>query len=104
MIGGMILLSLIAYYLNSYWSGRLIGYSWFEQINDILPSFIIAAIMSAVVFIEGLFFNLSPLPILIIQLITGALLTFSLCETIHFKDYLYIKDIVCDQLSKGTDP
>jgi len=104
MIGGMILLSLIAYYLNSYWSGRLIGYSVFAQIKDVLPSFMIAAAMGSIVFIEGFFIALPPLPMLIIQIITGALLTFSLCEIIHFKDYLYIKDIVCDQFSKRTNP
>jgi len=102
MILGMMLLSLIAYYLNSYWSGRLIGYSSLEQIKDILPSFLLAAIMSAIVFAEGLIVPLPPLPLLIIQLITGALLTFGLCEVFHFKDYLYIKSIVNEKLLKGN--
>jgi len=101
MILGMIFLSLIAYYLNSYWSGRLIGYSFLEQIKDILPSFILAATMSTIVFIEGLLFSLTPLSLLIIQLITGAVLTFCLCEGFHLKDYLYIKSIVNEKLLKG---
>ena len=42
MILGMIVNTLIAYYLNSYWSGRFIGYSFLEQIKDILPSFLLA--------------------------------------------------------------
>jgi hypothetical protein len=46
------------------------------------------------VFAEGLLFPMSPLPSLVIQLITGALLTFALCEVFNFKDYLYIKEIV----------
>jgi hypothetical protein len=50
--------------------------------------------MSSVVFAEGLLISLPPLPLLIIQLITGALLTFGLCEVFNFKDYLYIKNIV----------
>lgn len=102
MILGMILLSFFAYYLNSYWSGRLINYSWIEQIKDILPSFMIAAVMSSIVFIESIFFKLSPLPMLLIQLLTGAILTFSICEIIRFKDYLYIKEIVNDKLFKRT--
>ena len=77
MIFGMIVNTLIAYYLNSYWSGRLIGYSLLEQIKDILPSFLLAAGMSTAVFIEGLVIPLPPLPLLIIQLITGALLIIS---------------------------
>jgi len=102
MILGMMLLSLIAYYLNSYWSGRFIGYSFLEQIKDILPSFLLAVIMSSIVFAEGLLIPLPPLPLLIIQLITGAVLTFGLCDGFHFKDYLYIKSIVNDKFLKGN--
>lgn len=102
MILGMMLLSLIAYYLNSYWSGHLIDYSCLEQIKDILPSFLIAAIMSSIVFTEGLLVPLPPLPLLIIQLITGAILTFSLCEAFHLRDYLYIKNIVNEKLFRGN--
>ena len=104
MILGMILLSFIAYYLNSYWSGRLIGYSWFDQIKDILPSFMVAAVMSSIVFIESIFFKLPPLPMVLVQVITGAILTFSICEIIRFKDYLYIKEIVNEKLFRRTTP
>ena len=54
MIIGMIILSLIAYYLNSYWSGRLIGYSFLEQLKDIIPSLILALIISAITYTEGI--------------------------------------------------
>lgn len=101
MILGMVLLSLIAYYLNSYWSGKLIGYSFLEQIKDVIPSLMLAVTMSSIVFIEGLVVSLPALQLLIIQLITGALLTFGLCEGFHFKDYLYIKSIVNEKFMKG---
>ena len=64
----------------------------------------IAAVMSAIVFIEGIFFKLPPLPMLLTQVITGAILTFSICEIIRFKDYLYIKEIVNDKLFQRTTP
>jgi O-antigen/teichoic acid export membrane protein len=102
MILGMIFLSLIAYYLNSYWSGHLIGYAFLEQIKDVLPSFILAVVISSVVFTEGLILPLPPLPLLIIQLTTGAILTLVLCEVFHFKDYLYIKRIVNEKLLRGN--
>jgi hypothetical protein len=53
------------------------------------------------VFVEGLLLPLSPFPLLIIQLITGAVLAFGLCEGFHFKDYLYIKSIVNEKFLKG---
>jgi O-antigen/teichoic acid export membrane protein len=103
MIVGLMVNTLIAYYLNSYWSGRFIGYSFFSQIKDILPSLILASVVSAIVFTEGLVIQLPPLLLLIIQLITGVVLTFGMCEAIQFKDYIYIKSIVTDKFLK-SDP
>lgn len=97
MIIGMMLLTLIALYLNSYWSGRLIGYSIINQIKDIFPSFLLASIMSSIVFAEGLLFTLTPLPLLILQLLTGTSLLIGLGEVFKFKDYLYIKEIVLNK-------
>jgi len=100
MILCMIFLSLIAYYLNSYWSGRMIGYSSIEQTKDILPSFLLALTMSLFVFFEGLLLKLPPLSLLTIQIITGGLLTFGLCEAFNFKDYFYIKSIIKDAFTR----
>ena len=94
MIFGMLINSLIAYYLNSYWSGRFIGYSFLAQIRDILPSLLLALSMGIVVFLEGLFIPLPPMSLFIIQLVTGAVIIFFLCEAFNFKDYVYIKEIV----------
>jgi len=105
MIIGLMVNTLIAYYLNSYWSGRFIGYSFIAQIKDILPSLSLSFIMSIVVFAEGLLIPIPNIYLLIIQLITGAMLIFTMCEVTHFKDYLYIKEIVQDKilLRKNND-
>lgn len=100
MILGMLALNMVAYYLNSYWSGSFIGYPIIAQIKDILPSFLLAAIMSSIVFSESLLISLSPFPLFIIQMITGALITFSLGEVFHFKDYRHIKEIVKERIIK----
>lgn len=97
MIIGMFVNTLIAYYLNSYWSGTLIGYSFYSQIKDILPSFLLAFFINALVFVEGIIIPITPVTLLIIQLFTGAVLTFGMCEILHFKDYLYIKTIVTEK-------
>lgn len=98
MIIGMFILSLIAYYLNSYWSGKMIGYSFIQQLKDIMPSFILASVISGLVFCVNLLGITSPLLVLIIQMITGALLTILICESIKFEDYIYIKNIVFEKL------
>jgi len=102
MILSMIILSLISSFINSYWSGHLIGYSFFEQIKDIIPSFLIAAAMSLVVLIEGCIIPLPAFPLFIIQLVSGALLTLGLCEGLRYKDYLYMKNIINDNFLHGA--
>lgn len=102
MILGMILNSIIAYFLNSFWSGRFIGYSFLEQLKDILPSFILASSMSAVVFIIGLVIKLPPLQLLIIQITSGIIIIFGFCEIFNYKDYIYIKKIVKEKFFKQS--
>lgn len=102
MIFGMIILTMIAYYLNSYWSGTFIGYSFLAQVKDIFPSLVLASIISLIVFAEGSFILLPPLSLLVIQLISGVLLIFGICEAIQFKDYLYIKSTVTEKFLNRT--
>lgn len=99
MIVGMIINTIIAYYLNSYWSGKLIGYSFLEQIKDILPGFFIASIMAFIIFIISLFITTRPLILLLIQIGIGVTSLIILCELIKFKDYIYIKQLIIDKLT-----
>ena len=94
MIAGMIVNTQIAYFLNSYWSGRFINYSMKEQIRDILPSFFLAITSSAVVFMIGWLLPFGYLPILIIQVITGAVLVFVIAEITKLEAYLFMKEIL----------
>lgn len=98
MIWGMVINSLIAHFLNSYYSGRLLHYNISEQIKDILPAFLIAITISFIVFLFGSFLNLSPVLLLISQVLLGAILTFGICELIKISDYLYMKEMVFEKL------
>lgn len=100
MILGMLLNTIIAYYLNSFWSGKLIGYSSFEQVKDILPSFLLAFTVAAIVYIIGNIIELSNILILVTQIITGAVLTFIIAEIFKINSYLYLKEIVFNKLGK----
>lgn len=50
MLAGTLVTSLVAYYLNAYYSGPFLNYSIKEQIEDILPSFGVAITMALPVF------------------------------------------------------
>lgn len=59
--------------LNAWPNGKLIGYPLHEQLGDILPSVLMAGIMSAAVAAIG-FLSLSPVLELIVQIFAGAVL------------------------------
>lgn len=100
MIVGMIFHSMIAYFINSYYSGKQIGYSSLHQIKDIFPSFILAMIIGVIVYLIGLFLYLPNYLILIIQLISGGGFFFVLAELFKMQDYLYVKEIFLDKVLK----
>lgn len=93
MILGMMVNTLIAYYLNSYWSGKFIGYSIAEQLKDILPAFLLASASGAIVYLTGTLLNASYLATLAIQITVGAFFTIGMAELLRLESYLYIKDI-----------
>ena len=94
MIVGMIIFSLVAYILNSHWSGKLINYSIKEQILDILPSFFLASIMGVVVFVIGNYLIMVPVLTLLIQVIVSLIIVFGTSEILKFKPYFEIKEII----------
>ena len=100
MIIAMIINSIIAYFLNSFWSGKLIAYPAKEQLKDIFPSLIMALSVNLFVFVLGNCLDLSPLLLLIVQVATGVIITILICELIRFEEYLYIKKTILDTLKK----
>ncbi len=93
MILGMWVNTLIAYYLNSYWSGKGINYSMWEQVKDILPGFFIAIIMGVLVFIVGQLLKENNFLILIFQITIGAAITLIISEVFKPEAYKELKKI-----------
>ena len=88
---------IIAFFLNSSYSGRLIGYSSWMQLKDITPSLCIAMIIALAVY----FFKYLPFSnwiILPIQLLIGALVFFVANRVIIIEEYAELKRIVNDML------
>ena len=98
MVAGMMLNSVISLYINSYWSGRMIGYPFRQQISDILPSFSLSLAMAISVYLLGLILTYAPILNLLIQVTAGAAFILVFSEMAKFKDYLFIKEIVMERL------
>lgn len=98
MIVGMMVNTLIAYYLNSYWSGVKIGYSFKHQVKDILPSFFLALSMGVLVYLLGELLPFSYPVNLIIQIVFGGLFVLVISEVTKFRDYIFAKELVLEKI------
>ena len=99
MLWGSVVIGIVAYYLNAFYSGRFLDYSMQEQIKDILPSFGVAAVMALIV-LSLSYVNLSPVVLLLLQLCVGFSIVVGLCELFKLDSYLEIKNIALNYISK----
>jgi len=104
MIIGMIILATICYLINSYYSGKYVNYSSWEQLVDISPSFALAIIIGSTVYMLEVLMILPCYQILIIQMTVGIGLFFGLAEIFKMKDYIYVKEIFFDQKNRRKQP
>jgi len=98
MIVGMMVNTLIAYYLNSYWSGVKIGYSFKQQVKDILPSFFLALTMAVLVYLLGELLPFSYPIKLVIQIVFGGIFVLVISEITKFRDYVFAKELILDKI------
>lgn len=92
-----IIICIISYFLNSYYSGKLIGYSSWMQIKDFAPSYGVAIIIALSVY----FLKYLPITnwiILPLQVIIGAVIFF--VTTHKMEEYKELKRIVIPYLRK----
>lgn len=98
MIAGMMINTLVDFYLNNHWSRKMIGYSFMEQVRDILPSFLLAIAVGAGVYVVGVISPWGSASTLFIQMVCSVLLTILITETTRHRDYLYLKGIIKNDL------
>ena len=87
-----VLTSIISFFLNSYYSGKDLGYTSWMQLKDVAPSYGVAIAVAISVY----FFKYLPISnwiILPIQIVVGAGVFFVICETIKLPEYLEVKGI-----------
>ncbi len=87
MIIGQVLLSFVAYYLNSYYTAQLIYYSFFEQIKDLISPVLLSGMMGIIVYSVNYLPFINNFILLGIQILAGFIsyLFLSYC----FKPFAY---------------
>ena len=99
MLAGSIISGIIAYFLNSYYTGKKLGYSSWMQIKDIAPSYGLAfTIALAVFFLKYL--PLSYWIILPMQIIIGCIVFFIICRIYKMEEFYELKAIVLKFIKK----
>lgn len=94
-----VLTSIIAYFLNSYYSGKMIGYSSWMQIKDVAPSYGIAlAVFLSVYFLKYL--PITDWVILPLQIVLGIMVILLLSHITKREEYIEIKNIISPQIKK----
>ena len=99
MLIGSIIFGIVSFFLNSYYSGKFLGYSSFDQIRDIAPSFGVASVVAlSVYFLKYL--PISYWIVLPIQIIVGSSVLFGFCEILKLQEYIEVKSIVIGYIKK----
>ncbi|HOW25217.1 MAG TPA: lipopolysaccharide biosynthesis protein [Bacteroidales bacterium] len=94
MIVSIMVFNLLSYFLNSYWSGRLVHYPMREQLINILPSFMLAIFTGIIVYAVGIWLPWSNFVKLMVQFMSGVVIVITVSELLRFSPYFYLKEIV----------
>lgn len=99
MLIGSVFTGLIAYYLNAYYSGPFLKYSIWEQVKDIMPSFLVALSTALPVYALS-YLTVSPFILLPLQILVGAILLIVICESTENLEYKELKQIANSGMNK----
>ena len=92
MLWGVVVTGFIAFFLNSYYTGKKLNYSSWKQLKDISSSFLVSSLIAIFVY----FFKYLPFSywiVLPLQLFIGCILLVVICEKIQLEEYNELKTI-----------
>jgi hypothetical protein len=94
-----IIIGIISYFLNSYYTGKFLNYSSWMQIKDVAPSYGVATLVAVSVYFLK-YMPISNWMILPIQLVLGFFILIAVCQQIRMREFIEIKGIVKPYLKK----
>lgn len=93
MLWGSVVYGMCAYTLNSYFSGRMIDYSIWNQLKDLIPSFLPSA-LTAIIISSISILDMPSVVILALQLSAGFVIAYFLLSITRNQEFLFIKSMV----------
>ena len=92
MLIGSIIIGIISFFLNSYYTGRALNYTSWMQLRDIAPDYGVAAVIALSVYFLK-FLPLSYWIVLPVQIVIGVVAFFVICEVTKLSEYMELKEI-----------
>nr|WP_320025661.1 lipopolysaccharide biosynthesis protein [uncultured Acetobacterium sp.] len=86
---GMFLSSLACSFINAYPNKKLLDYSYFQQIKDVMPSLLLALAMGIVIYCF-LWLNLNPGLTLVMQVSVGVIIYLGMAKILKFESLTYL--------------
>jgi len=100
LVWGMALNSFSSFLINSMFSEKIIGYSSWKQLGDILPALLENGSVMIVAYLAGTFLTSNLFASLAIKIVVALILVIALGEFGKLSDYKEIKKLLLEQLSK----
>lgn len=90
----------ISTFINSYPNKRLIGYTYTEQMKDLMPSFLISAVMGVCVYMIGAVINIHIYILLPLQIICGVIIYAALAKACKVQSMNHLTGLLLALLVK----
>lgn len=99
MLISSITYGIICFFLNSYYTGKELKYTSWDQLKDVAPSYGVSLIVALSVYFLK-YIGISYWIVLPLQIIVGACVLFTICEVNKLPEYIEVKGIVVNYLAK----
>lgn len=90
---------IISLYFNTWYTGKTLNYTFMNQLRDIAPSYLTALFIAIAVY----FLKYLVLPcyvVLLLQIVVGIIVGFSISELLKFEEYTELKSIVVKTIKR----
>ena len=94
LLWAQVVTNIISFFINSFYSKKMIGYSTLDQIKDIYPIFFASMIMAGVVYSLLFFLHLNNILLLLIQIPVGILVYILLSHVFQIEEVKTIKSLL----------
>ena len=102
MVYGVLVASVISQVINAWPNKKLLGYSYLEQVADMIPQIIASAVMGGVIYLVNLM-DIHYILMLAIQVPLGVIVYIICSKLMHIDSYEYLLDILKSLVNRKKD-